>query len=151
MTALTSVASTTVPTEANASVTPIALSCSSQSVGPRAPERFVFRFGLASGVARKPVSSAPMRAADAVHAERVERVVVAEEALELRAREVRDGPREHADEDRAVRGDEPRAGVITTRPATAPEQKPSTVGLPRVTHSMAGQVTTRRPPRASSP
>ncbi len=28
---------------------------------------------------------------------------------------------------------------MTTRPATAPEQKPSTVGLPRVIHSSAGQ------------
>ena len=28
---------------------------------------------------------------------------------------------------------------MTTRPATAPEQKPSTVGLPRVTHSSSGQ------------
>src|SRR5881392_386238 len=33
----------------------------------------------------------------------------------------------------------PVAGVITTRPATAPEQKPRTVGLPRVTHSSSGQ------------
>src|ERR1041385_6609747 len=33
----------------------------------------------------------------------------------------------------------PAPGVITTRPATAPEQKPSTVGLPRVIHSSAGQ------------
>src|SRR5947207_12462 len=33
----------------------------------------------------------------------------------------------------------PAPGVITTRPATAPEQKPSTVGLPRVSHSSAGQ------------
>src|SRR6187549_2834585 len=32
----------------------------------------------------------------------------------------------------------PAAGVITTRPPTAPEQKPRTVGLPRVTHSIAG-------------
>ena len=32
----------------------------------------------------------------------------------------------------------PVAGVITTRPATAPEQKPSTVGLPRVIHSSSG-------------
>src|SRR6266545_3464462 len=32
----------------------------------------------------------------------------------------------------------PAAGVMTTRPATTPEQKPSTVGLPRVTHSRAG-------------
>src|SRR5439155_12894697 len=29
----------------------------------------------------------------------------------------------------------PQAGVMTTRPATAPEQKPSTLGLPRVTYS----------------
>src|SRR5678815_1966157 len=35
----------------------------------------------------------------------------------------------------------PEAGVMTTRPATAPEQKPRTVGLPRVTHSSAGQTT----------
>src|SRR3954468_1258175 len=33
----------------------------------------------------------------------------------------------------------PAAGVITTKPPTAPEQKPSTVGLPRVSHSAAGQ------------
>src|ERR1044071_1354658 len=35
----------------------------------------------------------------------------------------------------------PEAGVMTTRPATAPEQKPRTVGLPRVIHSSAGQTT----------
>src|SRR5437773_9614686 len=33
----------------------------------------------------------------------------------------------------------PQAGVITTRPATAPEQKPRTLGLPRVIHSANGQ------------
>src|SRR5471030_1872348 len=33
----------------------------------------------------------------------------------------------------------PDAGVTTTSPATAPEQNPRIVGLPRVTHSMAGQ------------
>src|SRR5206468_7751351 len=33
----------------------------------------------------------------------------------------------------------PQAGVITTKPATAPEQKPSTLGLPRVIHSAIGQ------------
>src|SRR5215467_981436 len=33
----------------------------------------------------------------------------------------------------------PQAGVMTTRPATAPEQKPSTLGLPRVIHSASGQ------------
>src|SRR5882757_10534946 len=33
----------------------------------------------------------------------------------------------------------PQAGVITTRPATAPEQKPSTLGLPRTSHSIIGQ------------
>src|SRR4051812_11108968 len=34
----------------------------------------------------------------------------------------------------------PAPGVMTTRPATAPEQKPSTVGLPVNSHSSAGQV-----------
>src|ERR1043166_1697917 len=33
----------------------------------------------------------------------------------------------------------PQAGVITTKPATAPEQKPSTLGFPRVIHSAIGQ------------
>src|SRR5450759_1948518 len=33
----------------------------------------------------------------------------------------------------------PQAGVMTTRPATAPEQKPRTLGLPRVIHSANGQ------------
>src|ERR1044071_5610676 len=33
----------------------------------------------------------------------------------------------------------PQAGVTTTRPATAPEQNPRTLGLPRVIHSRQGQ------------
>src|SRR5260221_1457663 len=33
----------------------------------------------------------------------------------------------------------PQAGVMTTRPATAPEQNPSTLGLPLTTHSAIGQ------------
>src|SRR5687767_8357120 len=33
----------------------------------------------------------------------------------------------------------PQAGVMTTKPATIPEQKPSTLGLPRVTHSIIAQ------------
>src|SRR5213593_3632583 len=33
----------------------------------------------------------------------------------------------------------PQAGVITTRPATAPEQKPRTLGLPLTIHSTIGQ------------
>ena len=49
--------------------------------------------------------------------------------------------RQDADDDGAVGGDEPDAGVTTTSPATAPEQNPSTVGLPRVIHSIAGHVT----------
>src|SRR2546425_311695 len=32
----------------------------------------------------------------------------------------------------------PQAGVITTKPATAPEQKPSTLGLPLAHHSAIG-------------
>src|ERR1044071_9696296 len=32
----------------------------------------------------------------------------------------------------------PHAGVMTTSPATAPEQKPSTLGLPRTSHSAIG-------------
>src|SRR4249920_2402364 len=33
----------------------------------------------------------------------------------------------------------PQAGVITTRPATAPEQNPRTLGLPLSSHSAIGQ------------
>src|SRR5881628_1528097 len=33
----------------------------------------------------------------------------------------------------------PQAGVMTTRPATAPEQKPSRLGLPLTIHSAIGQ------------
>src|SRR5690242_274263 len=33
----------------------------------------------------------------------------------------------------------PQAGVITTNPATAPEQKPRTLGLPFKSHSAVGQ------------
>src|SRR5256712_5215895 len=32
----------------------------------------------------------------------------------------------------------PQAGVMTTKPATAPEQKPSILGLPRTIHSAMG-------------
>src|SRR5476649_781829 len=34
---------------------------------------------------------------------------------------------------------QPQAGVMTTRPATAPEQKPSALGLPLTIHSHIGQ------------
>src|SRR5882672_10126697 len=34
----------------------------------------------------------------------------------------------------------PEAGVMATRPATAPEQMPTTVGLPRISHSTIIQV-----------
>src|SRR6266478_2145036 len=33
----------------------------------------------------------------------------------------------------------PQAGVMTTRPATAPEQKPSQLGFPLTSHSAIGQ------------
>src|SRR5437016_9641228 len=33
----------------------------------------------------------------------------------------------------------PQAGVITTKPATAPEQKPRMLGLPLTSHSVIGQ------------
>src|SRR5690348_3804569 len=34
----------------------------------------------------------------------------------------------------------PHAGVMTTRPATAPEQNPRMLGFPRVNHSAIGQI-----------
>ncbi len=74
-----------------------------------------------------------------VDAEGVERVVVAERVLQLGAGEERDDTGEDADDDRADAVTKPAPGVMTTRPPTMPEQKPSTVGLPRVSHSTAAQ------------
>src|ERR1700677_1868044 len=42
----------------------------------------------------------------------------------------------------------PHAGVITTNPATAPEQNPRTLGLPRTNHSSIGQ--TKEAPAVAS-
>src|SRR4051812_22001824 len=39
-----------------------------------------------------------------------------------------------------VESTKPQAGVITTSPATAPEQKPSTLGFPRKAYSAMAQV-----------
>src|SRR5438270_10465814 len=39
-----------------------------------------------------------------------------------------------------VASTKPQAGVMTTRPPSAPEQNPKTLGLPRRTHSSAAQV-----------
>ena len=84
----------------------------------------------------------PQRAADAVDAEGVERVVVAELALERRAGEEADhAGRQRPSASAGIGCTNPAAGVMQTRPATAPEQAPSTLGLPRVIHSMPAQAT----------
>ena len=79
----------------------MALSCSSQSVLPTTSFRLVLRLRVDVGVAKTPVSERAQRAADAVHAEGVERVVVAERVLELGAGEERNDAGEDADDDRA--------------------------------------------------
>ena len=71
------------------------------------------------------------RSAGSVHAEGVQRVVVAEEALDDKDHE----EAEEAGDERRWREPhmgwtKPEAGVMATRPATAPEMAPRAVGLP---------------------
>ena len=61
----------------------MALSCSTQSVLPTMSFRFVFRLPFTSAVARDAGQECAERSADGVNAEGVERVVIAEPALEL--------------------------------------------------------------------
>ena len=74
-------------------------------------------------------------AADAVDAEDVEAVVVAERALDRRAEEEADRADDEAKDDRAHDTEKPQAGVIATRPATTPDTRPSAEGLPFAIHS----------------
>ena len=63
----------------------------------------MLRLALTSGVGEEAGEERAERAADGVHAEGVERVVVPEHGLELGAGEERDDAGEDADDDRAGR------------------------------------------------
>ena len=71
-------------------------------------------------------------AADAVDAEGVERVVVAEHAPSATSTaQKQTTPATMPMTSAPVGSTKPEAGVMATRPATAPEMMPSTLGLPR--------------------
>src|SRR5688572_25384651 len=130
---------TAVATTASTRVTPMALTCSIQRPPPRYEARLVLRLALTSAVAKKPVSRAPMvpptpwtpkvsRASSYLRA-----------ALSLVQARKGTAPASTPMMTALEGATKPAPGVMTTRPATAPEQKPSTEGLPRVTHSSSGQ------------
>src|SRR4051812_27586339 len=119
-------------------VTPIALTCSIHRPLPTSDARLVLRFALASALANNPVSSAPSVpptpwtpnvSSASSYLKIALSLVHARNGTTPASRPITTAPF-------AVTKPEP--GVITTRPATTPEQNPSTVGLPRVTHSSAG-------------
>ena len=78
-------------------------------------------------------------AADAVDAEHVERVVVAQARLSLVAKTKQTMPEARPRTMAPIGPTEPQAGVMATRPATAPEAMPSTLGLPWAIHSQSIQ------------
>ncbi len=75
------------------------------------------------------------RAARAVDAESVESVVVAEAVLNGRDHKEAENAGEKTDQQSGERLHKTGAGVMATKPATAPEMPPSMLGLPCRTHS----------------
>ena len=131
-TAFSAWAMTVVATTERTTVRPMAFSCSiHRPPPPMRPLRLVLRFGFASGVAKMPVDQGAHRAADAVHAEGVQRVVVVEErssawcrpGTERRRPACRSGPRREAHETGGRRDDhEPadRARAEARGPSACP-------------------------------
>ena len=135
---MTIVASTAVPTIEITIVRPTALSCSIQSALPTMLAEVGVEVALTVRRREHAGEHRAHRTADAVDTERVERVVVLERALSFVHARNGTTPASTPISTALLAATKPAPGVITTRPATAPEQKPSTVGLPRVTHSSAG-------------
>src|SRR3954471_25069372 len=130
---------TTVAPIDSAMVNPMALSCSSQRLLPTTADRLVLRFAFTSGVAKMPVTNAPMVPPTPC----TPKVSSASSYLKIAFSlvQARKGttPASTPMITELVGVTKPAPGVMTTRPATAPEQKPRMVGLPRVTHSSSGQ------------
>src|SRR5262250_1639497 len=126
------------PPMARTRVTPMALTCSSQSVLPTMPARLVLRLAFAVGDARNPVSSAPS-VPPTPWTPKVSRASsYLSHALSLVQARNGTTPATTPINTAPLAVTKPDAGVITTSPATTPEQNPSTVGLLRVIHSSAG-------------
>src|SRR4030095_8869287 len=100
--------------------------------------RLVLRLALTSAVAKNPVRSAPMvppTPCTPKVSSASSYLKIAFAWVQARKGTTPPGPPMM----KALDGDtKPAPGVMTTRPATAPEQKPSTDGFPRVAHSTSG-------------
>src|SRR6267154_1511558 len=134
---------TIVPTIAMTSVRPMALICSITSgcVGESVTylPRFVARLPLAAFLARMPVISAPLVPPTACTPNVSSASSYPNQLLTLKQKNHGTKPAAMPMITAPLAVTKPQAGVITTRPATAPEQKPSTLGLPRTSHSIIGQ------------
>src|SRR5882757_9310681 len=130
---------TTVATTASTSVMAMALSCSIQSDLPTMSLRFVFRLPLTEAVAKMPVTKAPSVPPTAW----TPKVSSASSYLkkDFSLVQARNGtaPASTPTQMAPVLSMKPQAGVTTTRPATAPEQKPRTEACLRVTNSRPAQ------------
>jgi hypothetical protein len=82
-----------------------------------------------------PGQQRPDDAANRMHAEAVERIVIAEHTLQAGASPVAEDASANSDCKGADGSHETGSRVMATRPATAPEQMPTTVGLPFSGHS----------------
>ena len=103
--------------------------------------RLVLRLPLASGVAKNPVSRAPIVPPTPWTPKVSSASSYLKAAFSLVQAKNGTAPAHTPIATAPVELTNPALGVMTTRPATAPEQKPSTVGFLRVTHSSPGHTT----------
>src|SRR5262245_40687269 len=119
----------------------MALICSIHRPLPTSEARLVLRLPFTSGVAKKPVRSAPMVPPTPCTPKVSSASSYLKMALSLVHARKGTTPARMPIMNAPDGVTKPAPGVMTTRPATAPEQKPSTVGLPRVIHSSNGHTT----------
>src|SRR4051812_12350882 len=129
----------TVATIARTSVKPMALSCSIQSDLPTTSFRFVLRLPLTEAVAKMPVMKAPSVPPTAWTPKVSSASSYLKSALSLVQARNGTAPARMPTQTAPVLSMKPQAGVTTTRPATAPEQKPRTEACLRVMSSRPAQ------------
>src|SRR5262245_34339363 len=137
MMALTAYARTAVPTTDSDRVTPTALSCSIHRPLPTRSPRLVLRLPLTLVSANTPARMQPRVPPTPCTPKVSSASSYLKMALSLVHARKGTTPARMPMSTALLAVTKPAHGVITTRPATAPEQKPSTDGLPRVTHSSA--------------
>src|SRR4051794_14703894 len=138
-----------VPTTANTKVIPMALTCSSHS--PPLATSLAKPFALAAApasvilalplfaVASTPVRNAPRVPPTACTPNVSNASSYPSQAFTLYTKKNGTSPAAMPMMMAPVESTKPQAGVITTSPATAPEQNPSTLGLPRNMYSAIAQ------------